>query len=166
MAEEWRFDVDGLGNVRVSDKLIRELSNYKQNSSTQPESGGVLLGRHLNSNGALLIDGFTPPQVSDDQGRSSFYRSHAHDKLAKKAWIDTGGHQTYVGLWHTHPEENPTPSKIDTQDWSNALVKSSYEGSFLFFFIVGQESIRCWTGRKQRFTKIIKFAGECADGKL
>lgn len=163
MIEEWSFDVDGFGRVRVSGKLIHELSSYKQNNSSQPESGGVLLGRHLNSNGALLIDGFTPPQASDRQGRCSFYRSAAHDKLAKQAWKDTDGHQTYVGLWHTHPEAKPTPSKIDTQDWSKALVSSSFEGSFLFFFIVGQSSIRCWTGRKRRFTKRIKLAGEYID---
>lgn len=164
MTEEWNFDVEGLGKVRVGNKLIQELSAYKQINSSQPESGGVLLGRHLNSDGALLIDDYTPPQASDTQGRCSFYRSNAHNRLVEQAWKDSKGHVTYVGLWHTHPEPIPIPSRIDTQDWSNALSKSSFEGSYLFFFIVGQTSIRCWAGKKQLISKVIKFSGEYIDG--
>ena len=164
MTDEWCFNVEGLGKVRVSTKLIEALSTYRQINSSQPESGGVLLGRHLNSNGALLIDSYTPPQTSDTQGRCSFYRSNAHNKLVERTWKESKGHVTYVGLWHTHPEPIPTPSRIDTQDWSNALSKSSFEGAYLFFFIVGQTSIRCWSGKKQRFSKVIKFSGEYTDG--
>ncbi len=151
--------------MRVSYKLIQELAVYRQLTSSQPESGGVLLGRHLNTNGAILIDNHTRPQKSDIQGRCEFYRSIEHNRLVKQIWKRSKGHITYIGLWHTHPEPKPTPSQLDIKDWSLALTKSHFEGSFLFFFIVGKTNLRCWVGNEHGSEESIRFSGEYKYGK-
>jgi len=50
----------------------------------------------------------------------------------------------YLGLWHTHPETDPTPSGVDRRDWEQAMSQDTFEGDRLFFPIVGTQRIRVW----------------------
>ena len=165
MDNEWKVEIANYGLVRLSSQLLKMLSEFIQDGICTNESGGVLIGKHLNSGGVLLIDGFTPPQKSDKQGRHSYYRSEAHNKLVLDIWNKSDGHTTYVGLWHTHPEPKPNFSLIDKRDWLNALKKSVFEGDRLYFIIVGQTHIRCWVGTKQKFRNKIELLGEYKIGK-
>ncbi|MFT4850182.1 MAG: integrative and conjugative element protein (TIGR02256 family) [Sediminicola sp.] len=160
MGSEWRMPISGNGDIRIATPLILKLSNYCQLKNNQPESGGVLIGKHLNTNGSLLIDNFTPPQPTDKQERCLYYRSEEHSKIVKNVWQESNKHSTYVGLWHTHPEPIPSFSLTDRKDWSNALNNSRYEGDKLFFIIVGQTHIRCWIGTKYVFKNKIELLGE------
>lgn len=160
MDKEWRIEIPGFGILRVAPKLLDELASFRQLKNNQPESGGVLIGKHLNSGGAMVIDNFTPPQPTDKQGRCLYFRSEAHNKLVNQVWKESGGHSTYVGLWHTHPELRPNHSPTDLKDWRNALGKSRYEGNRLFFFIIGLSHICCWMGEKNLFKSKINLIGE------
>lgn len=160
MIEEWKIDVNGYGMVRISGELLQKLCNFRQLASKTPESGGVLIGKHLNSGGVLLIDQFTPPQKPDKQGRCEFYRSTEHNKLVNEIWKESNKHSTYIGLWHTHPEHIPNYSQIDKLDWQNALNQSKYEGNKLFFAIIGITHIRIWIGIKSTFGTKISLIGE------
>ena len=156
----WHIEIKGFGLVRVSLETIHRLAEYRQLLDDQPESGGVLIGQHINSFGKIVINDFTPPQKTDNQSRFSYFRSRHHNKLVNKAWSDSDGHSTYVGLWHTHPEPNPTPSTTDFSDWRNTLNESIFAGERLFFFIVGQERMRCWVGKKTYIRNTFKQVGE------
>ncbi len=160
MTEDWRVHLKGFGDIRISSKLITELVGYRQLTQGQPESGGALIGKHLNSNGAILIEEITPPQPSDKQARTYYYRSHEHNKIVHDRWLESNGHSTLLGLWHTHPELSPRYSWVDKQDWLKALDQCNYEGDKLFFIIVGQQKICCWVGVKYRFKKRIYMLGE------
>jgi integrative and conjugative element protein (TIGR02256 family) len=160
MIEEWQIDVKGYGLIRMSCELLEKLCDFRQLAKQSPESGGVFIGKHLNSGGILLIDQLTPPQKSDKQGRCEFYRSTEHNKLVNEIWQKSNKHSTYVGLWHTHPELIPNYSPVDKQDWQNALIQSKYEGNKLFFAIVGQTHIRMWMGIKSTFQTKISLIGE------
>jgi len=165
MTEEWQMDVKGYGLIRVSKELLTKLCNFRQLATQSPESGGVLIGKHLNSAGVLLIDQLTPPQKSDKQGRCEFYRSTEHNKLVNDIWQKSNKHSTYVGLWHSHPEPIPNYSLIDKQDWQNALIQSKFEGDKLFFAIVGQTHIRIWEGVRSTLRSEISLIGEYEIGK-
>ncbi len=160
MDSEWTMLHKDYGLVRVSKSLIEKLLNYRQLEKDAPESGGVLIGKHLNSNGAVLLDDFTSPQKSDRQERCRYYRSSEHNQLVQQIWRDSDHQSTYVGLWHTHAEPRPNFSSVDKKDWNNALKKSRYEGSALFFFIIGQTHIRCWIGMKKNYGNKIEMLGE------
>jgi len=153
VSKEWSFDVKYFGKVRVSLSLIKKLGAYRQLKSGAVESGGVLIGKHLNSDGALLINQLTPPQRTDRQGRCLYYRSEVHNDLVRRIWKESNYHSTYVGLWHTHPELNPNFSPIDKEDWLNAISHSKYEGKRLFFIIVGQAHVRIWMGVKRQLLR-------------
>lgn len=160
MCKEWQIDVKGYGLVRISTTLLKRIYKYKQLESTSPESGGVLIGKHLNSEGTLLIDDMTEPQESDKQGRCQFYRSAEHSSIVNKVWLESNKHSTYVGLWHSHPEPIPHYSCVDKYDWENALRHSKYEGNHLFFIILGQTHVRIWMGIKSTFRTQILLIGE------
>jgi integrative and conjugative element protein (TIGR02256 family) len=157
---EWVLDLKQYGRMRFTEKLIRNLKEYRQNDDITPESGGILIGSFLSSGGKLLIDKFTPPQISDRQGRNSYFRSKSHQLLAEKIWEETDHKSTFVGLWHTHPEAIPNFSEIDKQDWMNTLNQASYQGQNLIFIIVGTTHIRCWLGTKKMVKNKLKLIGE------
>ncbi|EOV3440005.1 Mov34/MPN/PAD-1 family protein [Vibrio parahaemolyticus] len=160
MQSDWAVDVPNLGEVIFSQELLNSLSKFRQLGFRDQESGGVLIGKYLNSGGAMLIDDFTPPQPTDKQSRCGFYRSAAHNRIVTQAWKESEGHATYVGLWHTHPEPNPNYSSLDRRDWEKALKESQYEGDHLLFVIVGQLSLRCWIGDYSKKTTKISLIGE------
>ena len=86
MNDEWSIQIKNFGTVRISYDFLSRLSGYRQVGSNTPESGGVAIGRHLNSGGTLLIENFTPPQKSDKHGRCLFFRSQAHNALVQNIW--------------------------------------------------------------------------------
>ena len=160
MDNEWKMNINNYGVIRIPNMLTDKLTTYCQLNPHQPESGGVHIGKHLNSGGALLIDDFTPPQPSDKQQRCLNFRSKKHNEIVNEIWQDSKGHATYVGLWHTHPEPVPNFSATDKKDWLKALNTSRYEGNLLFFIIVGQTHIRCWVGIKHKAISKIGLLGE------
>lgn len=164
MDDYWELQVEDYGTVRFKKKIIEELSEFIQKKSTQNESGGILLGKHLNSGGRIVIDDYTSPQPKDLQTRLNFFRSLAHSEIARKKWIESDGHCTFVGLWHTHPEAVPEPSVTDLKDWSNTLNNSRYEGKHLFFIILGQSCMRCWIGEKSKKSNKISFVADYSYG--
>ena len=160
MQDEWLIDVKSFGKIRFSQSFLNQINEYRQLDLTTPESGGVILGSFLNSGGKLLIHDYTPPQKTDKQGRCLYHRSKEHNELVQKVWVESNNHTTYVGLWHTHPENIPNFSSVDKQDWINSLKNSRYDGSSLLFIIVGRTHIKCWLGSKKVFRSDIRLIGE------
>lgn len=118
---------------------------HAQRSLSQREAGGVLLGRYLLDSDNMVVDEVTTPQKGDRRTRFGFFRSKQHSILAHAKWAASQGTMAYFGLWHTHPELDPTPSYVDRQDWTKAVAKDLFQGEELFFPIVGIERIRVWT---------------------
>ncbi len=109
------------------------------------EAGGVLLGRHLLDSHDVVVDEVSTPQNSDRRSRFGFFRSSKHEQVARQRWLKENSTSAYLGLWHTHPERDPTPSDVDQRDWKQAVAGDTYEGTRLFFPIVGTHCIRIWT---------------------
>lgn len=133
------------GKLVIAESALVQMERFRQFRDRDTEAGGVLLGRHLLDSRDLVVDTITTPQKEDRRTRTSFYRSTAHNTLAKKLWEQSGGHLGHLGLWHTHPESDPSPSTIDLNDWKQSVANDSYEGEHLFFVIVGTLHTRVWT---------------------
>lgn len=139
------FAVDSSRLLIFTDKSVEQMNTYVQRSFWQREAGGILLGRHLIESSHVVVDEVTVPQKDDKRSRFGFFRSHQHSILAQARWAASHGTAAYLGLWHTHPEVDPTPSYVDRHDWSKAVAMDSFDGEELFFPIVGTERIRVWT---------------------
>jgi integrative and conjugative element protein (TIGR02256 family) len=122
---------------------------FVQHSIHAMEAGGVLLGRHLRDRSAIIVDALTTPQPGDRRSHTRFHRARRHHQAAiDEAWRNSGGTCTYLGEWHTHPEQIPTPSDVDWTDWRRRLHKDHYTEP-LFFIIIGIIEIRVWEGCRQ-----------------
>lgn len=158
--KDWILNISKFGRVRIEHTLLENLRKFKQLKASSPESGGVLIGKHLIQGGRLIIDNYTQPQTQDIKDRCSYYRSGRHNQIIQKTWVESNKISTYVGLWHTHPEDFPSYSPIDKRDWITALNRSVFDGKNLFFIIIGRTHMRCWMGTKKIFRSSIQAVGE------
>lgn len=111
------------------------------------EAGGLLLGRDLLGTKTLVIDKVTQPFPNERRSRFRCHRSDRHMIFAQKYWKQENLTGQILGLWHTHPESEPTPSSADIKDWKKQLRSIKNTPGILIFFIIGLESIGCWYGQ-------------------
>jgi integrative and conjugative element protein (TIGR02256 family) len=129
----------------IVEHALQKMQAFTQHRWWNCEAGGVLLGRHLLDSHDVVVDEVSTPQSSDRRGRFGFFRSSRHEYLARQRWLEQKSTSAYLGLWHTHPEPDPTPSGVDRRDWQQAVSGDTFEGERLFFPIVGTHIIRIWT---------------------
>ena len=135
---------------------LRQMQAFAQHHWWNCEAGGILLGRHLLDSHDVVVDEVSTPQSGDRRGRFSFFRSSRHEFVARQRWLDQERTSAYLGLWHTHPESDPTPSSVDRRDWQQAVSTDTFEGDRLFFPIVGTHRIRVWAlSRRGTFRELI-----------
>lgn len=126
--------LNGGGHVLLEEEAMQLIRAYRQDRPAITEAGGVLLGFRRGSH--LQVTHATPPGQDDKRSRTSFYRAPAgHQAAAREHWRAHGEAGDYVGEWHTHPEEVPTPSLVDLREW--AIVMERHRGRPMIFVIVG-----------------------------
>jgi len=129
----------------IVESAMQQMQTFAQHRWWNREAGGVLLGRHLLDSYDVVVDEVSTPQSGDRRSRFSFFRSSRHEVVARQRWLEHQRTSAYLGLWHTHPESDPTPSSVDRHDWQQAVSADTFEGDRLFFPIVGTSRIRVWT---------------------
>jgi integrative and conjugative element protein (TIGR02256 family) len=129
----------------IVESAVEQMLSFAQRRWWQCEAGGAMLGRHLLDTRDIVVDEVTTPQSGDRRSRFGFFRSKQHGEVARERWAAERQTMAYLGLWHTHPEANPTPSGADKRDWEQAVAGDAFEGDRLFFPIVGTDRMRIWT---------------------
>lgn len=126
-------------SVVFTSEVISLFEKYKQIEKKQHESGGILLGKIYND--LIIIDNISEPSKEDKSGRYYFYRDvKKAQKITEMAWQESNGERIYLGEWHTHPEDIPTPSWDDKKLIKDMLKYSRMEINFLFMVIIGRVS--------------------------
>lgn len=106
--------------LHVSDAAMMVLRTHVQTGS-KPEAGGILLGT-VHDHG-MLITHATAPTRLDQRLPTFFSRSpRGHSAIAQRLWRATGGTTRYLGDWHTHPEDAPSPSGVDLREWRKLAI--------------------------------------------
>jgi integrative and conjugative element protein (TIGR02256 family) len=122
---------------------------FRQLNTDQKEAGGILLGRLIEATDDVIVDEVTSPNKADRRGRFFFFRKrNTTQQRINTAWKESAHTRVYLGEWHTHPEDDPSPSGVDIENWSRIGRTARYEQEFLFFIIVGITTIRVWERRK------------------
>ena len=140
-----KFSRPNGGIVEFHKSPAQVMSRYRQLSSRDPEAGGMILGRTILESNDLIIDEVTEPTKLDRKGRFFFIRRRrCAQSRVNQAWLDSKGTLNYLGEWHSHPEDDPTPSSIDIKNWSRIASQAQFEQDFLLFAIVGRIKTRLW----------------------
>ena len=110
------------GRLKITKEALIIFDNFIQDEYKKKEAGGVLLGRMMKNSDDVIIDMVSPPQKKDKRKRTYFKRNNEHQNIINEEWEKSGGTCNYLGEWHTHPENNPTPSSIDINTWKRQIL--------------------------------------------
>jgi integrative and conjugative element protein (TIGR02256 family) len=121
-------------------ELIEILFSYRQVDISAHESGGILLGQ-MKDNSIYLLRG-SAPNAKDISHRTGFTR---HKEVAQSIidyeFLNSGKKTIYLGEWHTHPENDPSPSIQDSKMINDQFKKNVLNEDFIVLLIVGNMSV-------------------------
>ena len=126
--------------VLLTSALVESLTSDVKRHGHDRERGGILLGfrrgPHLHINEATF-------PMRDDVGTMFAFRrsSIGHKEIALRRWRQSNRTIDWVGEWHSHPEETPSPSSVDIRSWKE-ITRS--RAAPMAFVIIGWK--RGWLG--------------------
>ncbi|WP_024617202.1 Mov34/MPN/PAD-1 family protein [Pseudomonas kilonensis] len=124
--------------VYFSQNVVEVLESHLQ-SDSGTEAGGILLG-HVRGQHLEVLEA-SEPTNQDRRLRYFFERMiHGHKSLADRRWQESNGLVRYIGEWHTHPQEIPSPSSIDLNEWQ-VLAQDRIDRRPLLAVIVGRQNL-------------------------
>lgn len=135
-----------VGKIKIilSLALCDTLKNYVQYDE-QPESGGILLGKYLPEENKYLITEASTPAIVDKRGKYFFLRKRTSaQRLINKRWNESAGVINYLGEWHTHRCDFPTPSETDRNLIRMIYSDHSNVWPNIIMIILGRKS--CYIG--------------------
>ena len=118
----------------ISGEVLRHFSVHRQIRCWQREAGGQLFARFDGEQ--VLVSRATGPRPTDRRTRRSYYPDRVAEQREVDAFHREGLH--FVGTWHTHPEDRPTPSAIDIDSMSEAFRLSRHALNGFVLAIVGR----------------------------
>jgi integrative and conjugative element protein (TIGR02256 family) len=131
--------------VKISGGALRVLNRFRQILPNRAEAGGMLLGRLIDGTEDIVVDEVTVPVARDKRHRFSFFKAKdTAQKQVVDAWENSTQTRNYLGEWHSHPEDDPSPSGTDLSNWRRIVRESQFEQGSLMFLIVGRVSVRAW----------------------
>lgn len=126
--------------LHITEQVHGILKRYIQDDGKKNEAGGVLLGQIKNNN--IYLIRVTVPNKFDKASRFGFERNKEIAQiLADYEFINSDKKTVYVGEWHTHPEDFPTPSGQDINMIKDQLRLSKHIEPYLFLLIQGRKDI-------------------------
>jgi integrative and conjugative element protein (TIGR02256 family) len=112
--------------------VLEAFSHFRQIRG-EPEGGGMLLAQFEFP--TIRISAVTTPHRTDGRWKTLFIPNRILQRRMIKNNFKKGYH--FIGEWHTHPEQNPTPSKLDLKSMREAFLKSNHELNYFIMVIVG-----------------------------
>ena len=127
--------------VVIMPAVVNQLLAHRQLHWYSEEAAGVLIGERRGSH--LVIQEISEPGEGDIRRRNSVDRCGSHHQAAvDDAFVRSWGTLQYLGEWHTHPEDEPSPSIKDFSSWGRYLLDSEQ----MVVIIVGRKKV--WAAKK------------------
>ncbi|ETQ99594.1 Mov34/MPN/PAD-1 family protein [Acinetobacter baumannii] len=135
------FKADDDSLVVILSEVVKILLSYRQLVDSNPESAGVIIGERRGVH--LVVRMVSVPNFTDIRSRFSVNRiGKHHQEKVDTAFRESNGIWQYLGEWHTHPEDIPSPSMVDYNSWKKYLCSPDP----LILIIVGRT--KWWVGKK------------------
>ena len=132
-----KFDTSSL-NIIINSNIVKILNSYKQTLKTDNENGGVLMGElYPLSNKIIITHVLACDNTSSRRNNVNLNTKCLQNKIID-IWEKSGGKTTYLGDWHTHPENKPSPSLIDYKTFFMNYYTSKFDQNILLYLILGK----------------------------
>lgn len=132
-----KFILENKLKLIIKDDVLNAI--YKFNPiDYKHENGGVLLGKFNKEENTYIITNISTTNSKDRKGKYYFIRNKKQAQLViNKYWENSNGEINYLGEWHTHDEQYPTPSFVDKQLVKQMLNNKNIEINNVFMIILG-----------------------------
>lgn len=109
--------------LHISNDVLKHFEMFKQNKIRSKEAGGQLfVQRHKND---LHLELATGPRLTDKRFRTHYIPDMVASQEEIKEQYKNGLH--FIGNWHTHPENKPSPSKVDIETMKECFLTAKQE---------------------------------------
>ena len=131
----------GGASIKISFEVLEKMFHYIQDDNNKPEAGGILIGHDLEDNNFSITD-ISIPSVYDKSSRFNFTRSKKNaQQILNKLFKESKGKKIYLGEWHTHPEDYPTPSPLDSKSIVERMQRDVLNSEIIFMIIIGRKGL-------------------------
>lgn len=124
------------GVIEISDGVLETFNRHRQMNFWSKEAGGQLFYRSVD--GKVCVEYATEPGRGDKRSRFSFWPARPKEQKEINRRFAEGLH--YLGDWHTHPEDSPSPSGDDTLKMTEIFEKSEHVLVGMLMVIVGRKT--------------------------
>ena len=127
-----------------AEPVLDHFARHRQTRFWQREAGGQLFARF--SLPDIIVVEATGPRRTDRRTRHSYHPDRGAEQREIATRHARGLH--FIGDWHTHPEDAPTPSTRDEQSMRETFAASRHVLNGFVLAIVGrlalQQSLGLW----------------------
>jgi integrative and conjugative element protein (TIGR02256 family) len=121
---------------------MRVLAAFSSRTEPGAEAGGILIGQVDQSNHQVLICRASIPSELDSRSFTTFRRDRSSAQLIiDYEFYNSGGKNTYLGEWHTHPASTAAPSDTDLSMIEDQFRLNSVPAGMLLMIIAAWEEI-------------------------
>lgn len=138
-----------------SESVLCILDSHKQLESFDHEKGGIILGKLVDEK--IFLTKLSVPTELDKSSRTNFERHRLSGQIIiNHEFYNSNKEITYLGEWHTHPEDIPTPSTTDLKMIEQQFLKNIIHTDFLILLIQGRKDLYIGIKDKHGFKQLIK----------
>ena len=122
-------------SLSIALPVLRHVGRYRQSTPWATEAGGQLFG--VLNTGQICVTEASGPYAGDERSR---YRYRSNPAAAQQSIEDqykVG--LLYLGEWHTHAEDNPIASSLDSDAMRRLITNSRLNSNALLMMIVGRQ---------------------------
>lgn len=124
--------------LELPNEILQRMIEVTSGLGFREESGGILLGSKDVASRRYVVKDFTYPEPGDERSPWHFVRKKEPSNAAiRKAWEESEGTVNYLGEWHTHDEDMPTPSPTDRNLVREVVGDGSSLYEDVFMLIIG-----------------------------
>lgn len=127
-------------SIHLCDQVMSIFKKYIQNDVDKSEAGGIITGKVYEN--LIEILNCSEPSLLDERSRYNFKRSFKSAQIyINEKFVESRGEEIYLGEWHTHPEDIPSPSNTDINSFNKTLTNNILNSNVHFMIIVGIKAI-------------------------
>lgn len=137
--------------VEVTESVMEKINQYRQKAGS--ETGGIIMGSIINER-KIRINRISQPCVILTSRCGCTRDAKKANGIIQREFEASNHTRVYLGEWHTHPENMPTPSRTDYQSVRDIFRNALLPYNRIIILIIGLKSEywSCFNGK--RFSKI------------